>query len=705
MKALIIDNYDSFTFNLCDLITMVEGQPPLVVENDRIHWDELTALDCDYVVLSPGPGRPENERDFGICRQVIQKLNVPMLGVCLGYQGLGHYYGGKVQHAPQPVHGQLSRIYHTGSHLMKGLPQGFAAVRYHSLVVARPLPDCLEEMAWTQDGILMGLRHREKPAWGVQFHPESICTEYGKKMIENFREMAQEHWRKKGQCQCRVSMVALTPRHETPQPAVETPVAWKVYSRKLDGLPDVEKTFKAFFKDEKYAFWLDSSRNEPELSRFSFMGACCGENSYVAEYDASSHRLVAQRSSGERVTCDVVIFDFLKQQLAIRSCNAPELPFDLNCGLMGYFGYELKSECGARAAHQARTPDAAFIFADRLIAFDHLARSTYLLYLGRTENAEAARAWFDQTECSLHDLDRYVLEEPLQRPAPVEFQLKQTQDEYLRHIHECLNYIRDGESYEICLTNQFHGTTEEEPFEFYRRLRRINPAPYSAFLRFGDLAVACSSPERFLKIDRNFQVETKPIKGTLARGGSAEEDLWLRELLENDVKSRAENLMIVDLLRNDLSRTCLAGSVHVPRLMHVESYATVHQLVSTVRGTLRPGVTAVDCLQNAFPGGSMTGAPKLRTLEIIDELEPEARGVYSGAIGFLGLNGTADLNIVIRTAVFHRGKVSIGVGGAIVALSDPEAEFQETMVKAKALLKAFGVDVHAFSAPDHAAIH
>jgi para-aminobenzoate synthetase len=705
VKAVIIDNYDSFTFNLSDLIAMVEGHPPLVVENDRIHWDELAALDCDYVVLSPGPGRPENERDFGICRRVIQELNVPVLGVCLGHQGLGHYYGGKVQHAPLPVHGQLSRIYHADSHLMKGLPQGFEAVRYHSLVVARPLPDCLEEMAWTQDGILMGLRHREKPAWGVQFHPESISTEYGRKMIENFREMAQEYWRTKGQGGRRVSMAALNPRDETPLPAVETPVAWKVHSRKLEGLPDAEKAFSAFFKDEEYAFWLDSSRAEPELSRFSFMGACRGENSYVAEYDVSSRRLVARRSSGERVTCDVVIFDFLKQQLSSRSCDALDLPFDLNCGLVGYFGYELKAECGARAAHQARTPDAAFIFADRLIALDHLTRSTYLLYLGRTEDEEAARAWFNQIESSLHDLDRYVLEEPLWRPAPVEFKLKQPQDEYLRRIHECLNHIRDGESYEICLTNQFHGATEEEPFEFYRRLRHINPAPYSAFLRFGELAVACSSPERFLKIDRDFQVETKPIKGTLPRGGSAEEDHWLRELLARDVKSRAENLMIVDLLRNDLSRTCRAGSVHVPKLMHVESYATVHQLVSTIRGTLRHGMTAVDCLQNAFPGGSMTGAPKLRTLEIIDELEPEARGIYSGAIGFLGLNGTADLNIVIRTAVFQRGKVSIGVGGAIVALSDPEAEFQETMVKARALLKAFGVDVHAFSAPSHAGVH
>lgn len=195
MKALIIDNYDSFTFNLKDLIATVEGQPPLVIENDRIAWDELVELHCDYVVISPGPGRPENERDFGICRRAIMELNVPILGVCLGHQGLAYCHGGKITHAPEPIHGQLSRIYHVGNDLMKNIPQGFEAVRYHSLMVVWPLPDCLEELAWTRDGIVMGLRHREKPSWGVQFHPESICTEYGGRLISNFRELAQQYWK------------------------------------------------------------------------------------------------------------------------------------------------------------------------------------------------------------------------------------------------------------------------------------------------------------------------------------------------------------------------------------------------------------------------------------------------------------------------------------------------------------------------------
>ncbi len=227
----------------------------------------------------------------------------------------------------------------------------------------------------------------------------------------------------------------------------------------------------------------------------------------------------------------------------------------------------------------------------------------------------------------------------------------------------------------------------------YRRLRRGNPSPFAAFLRFGERTVVSSSPERFLSVDRERKVQARPIKGTISRAADdPAEDERRREWLRSDEKTQAEHLMIVDLLRNDIGRVCDVDSVSVPGLMTVEPYATVHQLVSTIEGTLEAGRSAVECVRACFPGGSMTGAPKERTMEIIDDIEAEARGVYSGSIGYFGLDGNTDLNIVIRTIVMRPGRTTIGAGGAIVMQSDPQDEFDEMLLKARAPMAAIAAD-------------
>jgi para-aminobenzoate synthetase len=701
MKTLIINNYDSYTFNLYQLIAEVNGEYPTVIYNDQFAWEEVQKWEFDNIVISPGPGRPENLKDFGICYQAIKNTQVPLLGVCLGHQGLGNVFGGKVIHAPEVRHGRLSEVYHTGTDLFAGIPSPFSVVRYHSLLVADDLPDCLEKVAWTEDNLIMGMRHRSLPLWGVQFHPESICTQYGQTLFENFKEITLKFAQERGNSQKKHywtgdSVTVTIPSSSSSQKQQQK---FELCTRKLNLCLDTEQMFVHLFGNSPNAFWLDSSRVEPGLSRFSFMGDNSGENSLLIHYRTQSQELTVTQSHSVSFRTEG-IFEYLKREIEQRHCPSHDLPFDFNCGFVGYFGYELKAECGSQLNHPSALPDAMFLLADRMIAIDHQEQTLYLLCLIQQGQTAASEAWFESIR---HQIDHLPPLSPIVPPeaqTPVIFRLSRSERTYLDDIEKCLQEIHEGETYQVCLTNQIHTDTTPDPLAFYRSLRRINPAPYAAFLRFGDVAIACSSPERFLRIDRRGWVETKPIKGTLPRGKTPNEDFILRERLRNSEKDRAENLMIVDLLRNDLGRVCAVGTVHVPKLMDVETYATVHQLVTTIRGHLRADMSAIDCIRNAFPGGSMTGAPKLRTMQIIDRLEQSARGVYSGAIGFLGLNGSADLNIVIRTAVLTLEQTSIGVGGGIVALSDPQMEFQETLLKAKALIHAMMITTHGAFDPD-----
>jgi para-aminobenzoate synthetase len=266
--------------------------------------------------------------------------------------------------------------------------------------------------------------------------------------------------------------------------------------------------------------------------------------------------------------------------------------------------------------------------------------------------------------------------------------MAQGKSRYIASVESCLASIKEGESYQVCLTNELSCTADVDPFEVYRTMRLINPAPFAAFLKWPGGAVLSASPERFLSADTSGHIETKPIKGTIRRDPDLARDRALIDALRDSTKDRAENAMIVDLLRNDLSRCCEAGTVKVAKLFDVETYETVHQLVSTIRGTLKTDQTIVDLLYAAFPGGSMTGAPKLRTLEIIDALEQRPRGIYSGALGWIGDDGAADLSIVIRSIVATGDKFCIGVGGGVVAASMPQAEYDEMLLKAQASIRA-----------------
>ncbi|WP_405869873.1 aminodeoxychorismate synthase component I [Streptomyces sp. NBC_00005] len=696
MKTLLIDNYDSYTYNLFQLIAEVNGEEPVVVLNDAAGGVPDLA-EFDNVVVSPGPGHPAEPRDVGLGAAVLAESPIPVLGVCLGHQGIALGEGARVRPAPEPRHGHLSTVRHHGRDLFRGLPQEFTAVRYHSLAVSEPLPDTLEATAWAEDGVLMALRHRERPLWGVQFHPESVLTEYGHRMLVNFRNLTAERARR-----TRTKNTAVTPDAAAiPVPAAAVPrprraaPAYRLHTRRIAGAVDAEAAFTRMYGASRRAFWLDSSLVEEGLSRFSFFGDDSGPLAEFVRYDVESGRCEIERPGRPPRKVSASVFDYLRRQLTSRRVDAAGLPFDFTGGYVGYFGYEMKADCGSPNRHSSDIPDACWLFADRIVAVDHLKGFTYAVCLAE-DTPQGAREADDWLESALAQLS-FVSAAP-ERPSPrgrtepdltaAEPWLVRDRATYLADIESCGRELRAGTSYEICLTNAARLPAPPDPYDFYRVLRRINPAPYAAFLRFGEVDVAGSSPERFLRITRDGVAEARPIKGTAPRRDGPEQDARLRDSLAADAKTRAENLMIVDLLRNDLGRVCRTGSVRVTRLMATETYATVHQLVSTVEGRLRPGTDTVDCVRACFPGGSMTGAPKRRTMEIIDSLETEARGVYSGSIGYLGCSGGADLNIVIRTAVFADGLMHLGAGGAIVLDSDPVAEYDEMLLKTAAQMRA-----------------
>ena len=690
MKTLLIDNYDSFTYNLFQLLAEANGEEPEVVRNDAATWAELEGGDYDNIVISPGPGRPDNPSDFGVCADAIREAKVPLLGVCLGHQGVGHMAGAEVVHAPEVMHGRLSAVYHDDSSLFAGIPQGFQVVRYHSLCITEPLPADLEATAWTGDGVVMGAAHRTRPVWGLQFHPESISTEWGRRLLANFRDLtAGVHEKAGGRGR---PLTSPAPNSGTKSWSPPQRPKLRLQVKRLDRLYDSEQVFVNLYGDHRYAFWLDSSKVD-ERSRFSFMGASGGPLSSVITYDVADGEVHVGRGVANEVHQES-IFDYLSREMKRLRFLSDDLPFDFNCGFVGYFGYELKGDCEGDVPHHSSMPDAAFIFADRLIAFDHYEKCTYLVCVTAPTSEDEGERWIRETSERLDSLPPL---EPVDLAAitadgePAEFYMSRSHQQYLDDIQSIKDYLTEGETYEVCLTNKVRTDIAPDPLPLYRTLRSINPAPFSSYLRFGDATVLSSSPERFLSVGRDRWVEAKPIKGTCPRGKDRAEDLRLAEELRTSEKNQAENLMITDLLRNDLGVVCDIGTVHVPHLMAIESYETVHQMVSTVRGQLREDVEPPDGIRACFPGGSMTGAPKKRTMEIIDELEHEPRGVYSGAIGYLGLSGGCDLNIVIRTIVMDGQTTTIGAGGAIVMQSDAEEEYQEIMLKARALMRALAM--------------
>lgn len=470
-------------------------------------------------------------------------------------------------------------------------------------------------------------------------------------------------------------------------------------------------TYRDAFPAGQGTFLLDGAGAGPHLAGFALLGS-----DPVASFRAS--RTSERRRDGglrARVTLSeggpsftLAVDDALEAlrmalaKHAIDPSDYAARPLPLLAGAVGYVGYEVgqmieRLPCVARPS--LGMPDIAFGFHDWILGRCHRTRRTWLSVVGRGGSPGEARTRAERRRdgvlATIAGFEarhtRGLATDPKSNVVATPLRPLLSRDAYLARIAKVKDHITAGDTFEICLTQPFEATADRmrDAPRVWRILREKNPAPFAAFLDFPEGAVVSSSPERFVRLDSERMVESRPIKGTRPRGDSPAEDARLVAELASSVKDRAENAMIVDLVRNDLGKICRYGSVTVPDLYAVESYATVHQMVSTIRGELDARRDAIDVVRACFPPGSMTGAPKIEAMSILENLEIMERGVYSGGLGFFDFSGTLDLSVVIRTAVFREGRAQVHVGGAIVDDSEPSAEYEETLQKVRALASAF----------------
>ena len=434
----------------------------------------------------------------------------------------------------------------------------------------------------------------------------------------------------------------------------------RVLAASLGRWVDPAVAYAAICGDSDAAFWLDSGPHA--TSGMSYLGLA---SQTVTEFDGP-------------------VLDWLQRELRAQDADTTDAPAGFALGWVGWLGYELRGETmGVPVARRSRYPVAAWLKVDRALAFDHARHEVTLLALDDIEG-------WRQSVVEL--VETYTPKDLDSARSPATATWAYTDAQYLDMIRACQAAITEGDAYQLCLTTEVSIDASPDPLATYLALRESSPTHHGALLRAGAVSLLSASPEQFLAVSPSGVVQTSPIKGTRPRGATEAGDWKLRNELQLSDKERAENVMIVDLMRNDIARVSKPGTVGVTSLLAVESYAQVHQLVSTVRGELVDGLDGIDAIRACFPAGSMTGAPKQSATTILDGLEQRPRGIYAGAFGYVGLDGAVDLAMVIRSIVVDAAGSTVGTGGGITALSVPEEELAEAKLKAAALLTVLGVN-------------
>ncbi|KAK4700683.1 para-aminobenzoate synthetase, partial [Phenoliferia sp. Uapishka_3] len=791
--TLILDFHDSYTRNVLSLFSQVGALSPaaeafstrweqdgwedrvVVVNVDSMTWDEFTtevlpSVSC--VILGPGPGSPHHKSDFSWPARLIQEFGdvLPILGICLGHQGLATAFGGSVVKAPTPRHGRISHVEHEGDALFNNIPNLFDVIQYNSLEVAKDsLPAELEVIGWaTMQGdhrSVMGLRHRSRPLWGVQFHPESIASTYGVQLLSNFLNLAHSHRIK---CPRSIDPTLPLPPHvlalttcykrgfrnlipDVPSfaPTLHSPT-WRWEQRSLalgdGGGRCPQDVFEGLVRDKSGMgeVWLDSARATAE-SQFSHLF----NPQLTWSFTRPTNNLVVHSSPTQPPTSFPInaphtfvsvlarTQGVLRRRTRIVDPSLPSVPI----GFVGSINYEMKDVTLGSPVTTDDEPerrDSEFAFASSVLSFEHDTgswRATALVRVEspgaeneaeREESASGSRFGLEEAEWKswTSSVLAFFSSSPSTTARPPTSKLNLSlnttmlpdldEPAYIDAIDRARALITLGESYELCLTTMFRTTISSNlaasPYPLYLSLRTSNPARYSAYfhLPLSSFSILSSSPERFMKIDKEGNADMQPIKGTVRRSDDPIEDARRKHVLENDEKERAENLMIVDLSRNDLLGFCEVASVEVPKLITVETIQTVHQLVTSITGKLSPALSPFEAVGRAFPPGSMTGAPKVRACKLLEDLEGgRKRGVYSGELsslkwwlhrkrviehsafigvfGFVAVDGTTDFSVVIRTLAVQGDQLTLGAGGAITHLSVPLSEWEEMLVKKDAV--------------------
>ncbi len=448
---------------------------------------------------------------------------------------------------------------------------------------------------------------------------------------------------------------------------------WKSYKLKLKS-----QDIFALFSRQKNCFFLDSGLGKSSNGRYSFLGI----EPFLTLKDNSAS-----------------IFDQLRRNLNIYKISAKASPLLFSGGAVGYLAYDLgfglEPKLKKISKPQPNIPAAFFGFYNCGVAIDHASKRLYIFSVGfpETKSGPAEKlcaANFQkiyQLLCQVKPVKNHVF--PQIKPK-IKLSSNFTKPQYLKAVLKAKDYVKKGDIYQLNLTQQFKGRTDLSPEEIYLALRKASPSDFSVYFDAGDFQIISSSPERFLKLENN-QVWTYPMKGTRPRGVGHQADKQLLSQLYSSAKDKAELMMIVDLERNDLGRVCDYASIRVPTLRQIEKYSTVYQAIAKICGRLAKGKDRIDLLKACFPGGSITGCPKIRAMEIIEELEPGRRSIYTGSLGYLGFSGNLDFNILIRTILKEKDKISFGVGGGIVADSQPEEEYKETLIKAEGIFRALAM--------------